>query len=76
MTLLNDWKFWLVILNFIVILFNIGIYTTIKFNDLKHLAKDSEIVKKSLEKIFKRLGRMERTQVAITTRCEERHKKK
>ncbi len=82
-----DWRLGILILNGLVILFNIFIYITIKFNDLKHLTKDVEELKlenkdfkikieNKLDKIFRRLGRMEKKQIQIETKLEERTKKR
>lgn len=75
MNFLSDWKFWLVVISiikdFIVVL---GVIL-VKFNDLHHISKDVKDLKSNINKIFNKLGKIEKSQVAITTRCNERHKK-
>ena len=69
-----DWRLGILIINIVVILFNIGMYLTIKLNDLKHLSKDLEEIKKVNKGIFRRLGHIERNQSAMQAVCDLRHK--
>ena len=74
--LLNDWKFWLfmisILKDFVLVL---GIIL-IKVNDMKHMAEDIKQIQKNDEKIFRRLGKIEKLQASMKAVCNERHKNK
>jgi sulfite exporter TauE/SafE len=76
MQIFNDWKFWLFVIaivkDFILVL---GIIL-VKFNDLRHISINVEKINISLDKIFTRLGKLERHQTAMKAVCNERHPKK
>lgn len=69
-----DWKLAIFALQLVSTLITIGIFCIIKFNDLKHLSIDMKSYSNQLNRIFRRLGRVEH---AITKRdaiCELQHK--
>lgn len=71
-----DWKLGILIFNVLVVGGNIIAYLSLRLNDIRHISEDIGEIKKKEEKIFKRLGRVEK---AITIRdavCAERHPKK
>ena len=65
-----DWK---LTITLTVIIFNAIVFITIKFNDIRHLIRDSEEIKKKIDKIFRRLGKVEKAQVRRDAICDERH---
>ena len=70
-----DWKFIIIGINVLVIFANIIIYTSIKFNDMKHISETTKEIKNKIDKIFRRLGKVEKDLVKREAICEERHKK-
>ena len=68
-----NWKLAIFALQGLVLIVNILIYCVIKFNDLTHLAKDINKMDKKLNKIYTRLGKVEKKQIARDAICEERH---
>ena len=77
-----DWKIWLYTG---ILVFNGVMFCVIKFNDLKHLTKDVDelksenkehktLIEKKLDRIFTRLGKIDRAIVRRDAICEERHK--
>jgi len=74
--MMNDWKLWLLILQGLIILGNIGIFSIIKFNDLKHMGEAMKETSNQLKSIFRRLGKIEKNQAARNAVCDERHSKK
>lgn len=68
-----DWKLGIFILNFIILIINAIIFIMIKFNDLKHLTASVIEIKQKIDKIFTRLGKIEKEQYARKIICEERH---
>lgn len=76
-----------IVATIILLLINGAGFALIKFNDLKHLdiavkdnklqqEKNYEKLDKTLDKIFRRLGRIEKNQVKRDAVCEERHPRK
>ena len=70
----QDWKFWLVILSIIKDLALVIGIVLVKFNDMKHLNIDISKMSKKIDKLFTRLGKIERAQTKRDALCEERHK--
>lgn len=71
-----DWKLAIFALQFISTMVTIAIFCIIKFNDLKHLTIDTERISKNVDKIFRRLGKIEKDIVERKAVCNERHPKK
>jgi len=63
-------------LSIIVLISNIVIFITIKFNDLVHLSKDVKEIKDTLTKFIERQHSLEKIVVKIDTRCKTTHKNK
>lgn len=65
----------LVGLNIASILITAGGFVMIKFNDLRHLAKDFKRVEKKLDNLEEKVGKNTTDLTAINVRCSERHAK-
>ena len=74
--MIMDWKLGIFALQFISTIVTIAIFCIIKFNDLKHLTIDTNRIAKNVDKIFRRLGRIEKDIVERKAVCNERHPKK
>ena len=71
-----DWKVGIFLLQAISTIVTISIFCMVKFNDLKHLTTEVSKISKSIDKIFRRLGRVEKNITKREAICEERHSKK
>jgi len=70
-----DWKLSIFLLQIFILIINAIIFLVIKLNDLKHLNKSVNNIEKKLDKVFRRLGKIEKKQIARDAICEERHTK-
>lgn len=75
MNIFTDWKFWIVVVSFIKDFVLVLGIVLVKFNDLRHLSLDMEKTTKILDRIDKRLIRLEKNQTAMKAVCAERHNK-
>ena len=71
-----DWKLAIFALQFITSIVTIGIFCILKFNDLKHLTMNVSEISKNMDKVFRRLGKIEKDIVKREAVCSERHPKK
>ena len=76
MEFLHDWRIWVVGISLVKdVVLVLGIIL-VKFNDLKHLAKDITDMKQSQTTIINKLENVEKNQSAMQAVCDERHSKK
>jgi len=61
-------------LNILVLLINIVIFITIKFNDLRHLSIKVDKIDKKLDRLFNKMEKVEKSHFAMKAVCDERHK--
>ena len=71
-----DWRLGIFLLQFVSTIVTVAIFCMIKFNDLKHLTIDVNRISKNIDKIFRRIGKVEKAIVRRDAICEERHSKK
>lgn len=83
---MTDWTMYILIFQILLFVINITGFALIKFNDLRHLGKDvSELkadkekfhdkIEKKVEAIATSVKAVSDTVIAMSARCEERHKK-
>jgi len=70
---------WQTVITISVLIMNVVIFLTIKINDMKHLEKEfkkaQEDITKKIDKIFRRLGKVEKATIIQQAVCDERHGK-
>ncbi len=70
----TDWKFWIFVLQALVIFVNLVTFFAIKFNDFRHLRKQVEELDKKILNLTASVVKLGKDIVKINTRCEERSK--
>lgn len=80
MDFLKDWKFWTFIMSLLSFVTTVGlvfigrwVYIKLRFNDLAHVQKWQEAIDKKIDKVFDKLGSIEKAQATRDAVCAERH---
>lgn len=63
-------------ISILVLILNVIVYCTIRFNDLAHLCRDVKEIKDNLNKFIEKQHNLEKKFVRMATKCELRHKNK
>lgn len=63
MDFLTDWKFWLFVINILILAFNFFSHQKIVYNDLKHLSKDVKEIKGKQDEHSEKINHIE-TEIA------------